>query len=245
MFDYIILGVIQGAVEWVPISSQGVVALISELLIKDFRPIQVALFLHSGTLLAVFIYFRKDWLEILSFKNKILLRFLIISTIVSAFIGFIFYNLIKDLAVGNSLLIITGFGLLFTAYFHKTKKTIKINFDNLAIVAGLLQGLAVIPGFSRSGGTIFGLSLAGLAPEKILKISYLMSAPAVLLMTGFLLIENPVLIFNAWPSLISSLIIGLISLNFLIKFSAKINFFKFALVFSLLCFLGAGLIVLI
>ena len=245
MFDYFVLGIIQGIVEWIPISSQGVVALVSQLIIKDFKPLEVALFLHSGTFLAAVIYFRKDWLDILKFKDKILLRFLIISTIVSALIGFIFYHLIKDLAIGSGLLIITGLGLIFTAYFHKTKKTIKIDFDCLAIIAGLLQGLAVIPGFSRSGGTIFGLSLAGLAPEKILKISYLMSAPAVLIMTGFLLVENPVLIINAWPSLISSLIIGLLSLNFLIKLGSKINFFKFALIFSLLCFLGAGLTMLV
>jgi undecaprenyl-diphosphatase len=245
MFDYFILGIIQGIVEWIPISSQGVVSLVSQLIIKDFNPLEVALFLHSGTLLAAVIYFRKDWFDILKLKDKILLRFLIISTIVSALIGFIFYHLIKDLAVGSGLLIVTGFGLIFTAYFHKTKKTIEINFNCLAIVAGFLQGLAVIPGFSRSGGTIFGLSLFGLPPEKILKISYLMSIPAVLLMTGFLLVENPVLIVNAWPSLISSLIIGLISLNFLIKLGSKINFFKFALIFSLLCFLGAGLTMLV
>ena len=244
MFNYILLGVIQGIVEWVPISSQGVVALVSQFLIEDFQPLEIALFLHLGTFLATLVYFRKDWQEILQFKNKSLFRFLVISTIFSGIVGFIFYYLIKDLAIGNSLLIVTGFGLLFTACFHKTKKSFGINFNKLAIIAGILQGLAVIPGFSRSGSTIFGLSLGNLNPEKILKISYIMSAPAILAMIVFLFFKNPVLILNAWPALVSSFLIGLLSLSFLFKISSKINFFKFALIFALLCFLGAGLTIL-
>ena len=233
MLDYIILGIIQGIFEWIPISSEGVVALASQFLIKEINPVDLALFLHLGTFFAVLVYFRKDWLDILKFKDLVLLRFLTISTIVSGIIGFGLYYLVRDIAI--------GFGLLITAFFHKSKTAFGIDFNKLPIIAGILQGLAVIPGLSRSGATIFGLSLGKLDPAQILKLSYMMSAPVVLAMAVFLSFENPVLISETWLALIFSFLTGLLTLNVLLKITEKINFFKFALIFSFICFLGAGL----
>ena len=240
MENYFILGVLQGIFEWLPISSQGIVAIASLFLAKEFRPIDIALFLHLGTLFAVLIYFRKDWGEVLTLKDLKLFRFLAIATLFSGIVGLPFYYLIREIAIGNSLLVLTGFGLLFTAYFQKRKKILEINFGKLAIIVGILQGLAVIPGFSRSGATIFGLSLGKLKPAEILKISYMLSVPVTLAMIFFLLLKYPFLIFQAWPALISSFLVGLISLSFLMKLTQRINFFKFALIFAFLCFLGAA-----
>lgn len=239
MWEYIFLGVIQGIFEWIPISSEGMVALASQFLLKRFNPIDIALFLHLGTLLAVLIYFKKDWKEIIMLKNPKLFRFLIISTCISLVIGYPLYKMVTNMVIGNSLLIVMGFGLLITSYFHKTKKTYNIRFNNLGIITGFLQGLAVIPGLSRSGSTIFGLSLGKLNPSEILKISYIMSVPLVLISSIYLFLKNPSLMYEGWISLISSFLIGLLSLHFLIKLAKKINFFKFTLTFSLLCFLGA------
>ncbi len=239
MLNYIFLGIIQGIFEWIPISSEGITALASRFLTKGFNPVDLALFLHLGTFFAVLIYFRKYWREILTFKNPKLLYFLIISTVVSLIIGYPVYKMIKSVVVGNSLLIVMGFGLLLTAYFHKAEKTFEIGFKQLAIISGFLQGLAVIPGLSRSGSTIFSLSLAGLKPDKILKISYLMSAPVVLASSCYLILENPNLVFKAWPALIFSFLAGILTLHFLINLAKKIDFFKFALIFSLICFCGA------
>ena len=245
MLDYVILGIIQGIFEWIPISSQGIVAIASQFLIKEVHPLEIALFLHLGTLFAVLIYFRKEWVEVFTFKNTALLRFLVVSAAISGIVGFALYVLIKNIAIGSTLLVITGFGLLLTAYFHKVKRMPGINLNKLAVITGILQGLAVIPGLSRSGATIFGLSLGKLNPEEILKISYMMSAPAVLGMTGFLFFKNPVLISESWPALIFSFLAGFLTLDFLLKVANKIDFFKFALIFAFLCFLGAGLGLLI
>ena len=227
MWAYIFLGIIQGLFEWIPISSEGIVALMSQFLTKTSNSVDLALFLHLGTLFAVLFYFRKEWKKVLTFKNIKLIRFLIISTLVSLIIGYPFYK------------IVTGFGLLLTAYFHKTKRTFKMGFDKLAIICGFLQGMAVIPGLSRSGSTIFGLSLGELTPSETLKISYMMSVPVVLASSAYLLFQNPVLIFEEWLSLVFSFLVGLLGLHFLINLAKKINFYKFALIFSLLCFLGA------
>lgn len=241
MLSNILLGILQGIFEWIPISSEGVVALAGQFLVKEFNPIEVALFLHLGTLLAVLIYFKKDWKEIITFKNQKELRFLIIATVFSLAIGYPFYKLVLNMAVGNTLLLITGFGLLFTAYFQKKEKRFKISQDKLAVITGFFQGLAVIPGFSRSGATIFALSLEKNRPKEILKISYMISVPVVLASSFYLFWQNPTLAFEKWPALLFSFLTGFLTLHFLINLSGKINFFKFALIFSLLCFLGAGI----
>jgi undecaprenyl-diphosphatase len=247
MADYIFLGILQGVFEWIPVSSEGVVVLASHFLIKEINPIDIALFLHLGTLLAVLIYFRKDWLEVLSFKNLPLLRFLIIATLISLVIGYPFYKIISRMTTGAILLFIVGLGLLLTAQAHKFKKSFSLgsskNLNKLAVLTGFLQGLAVIPGLSRSGATIFGLSLGKLSPRQILKISYMMSAPIVLASSIYLFWKNPLLVAG-WPSLISSFLVGLASLSLLMKLAERINFYRFALIFALLCFAG-GLIGLI
>jgi len=238
MLNQIILGIIQGIFEWIPISSEGITSLTAKFLIQDLSPIDIALFLHLGTLLAVLFYFKKDFTQLVKLKDKQLLKFLVIATIISLAIGFPIYLFIKNLTLGNSLLILTGTGLIITAFFHKAKKSFNLNSTSLAITSGFLQGLSVIPGLSRSGSTIFGLSLGRLNPEQILKISYIMSVPVVLASTIYLLLKTPTLI-HYWPALIASFLVGFLTLKFLMNFSRKINFFKFTLIFGILCYLGA------
>lgn len=238
MFVYVLLGILQGLLEWIPISSEGIVALVSQILAVDFNPVDTALFLHLGTLFAVLIYFRQDWIRILTLKDMKLLRFLIISSIFSLIVGYPVYITIRNIAIGNALLLLTGLGLLLTAYFHKPNEALEINDDKLAILAGSLQGLAVIPGLSRSGSTIFGLSLNKLSPTEVLRVSYIMSVPAILASSLFLLVGNPQLVLSGWVSLVFSFLTGLLSLHFLLKLASKINFFKFALFFGLLCIVG-------
>ncbi|MFH1643080.1 MAG: undecaprenyl-diphosphate phosphatase [Patescibacteria group bacterium] len=239
MFKLIVLGIIQGIFEWLPVSSEGIVALLSKYLVSDFNPIEIALFLHLGTVLAVLIYFRKEWRKVIELKDNKLLRFLIISTAISFLIGYPLYNTITDFVIGSNLLILVGFGLLITAFFHKKKISLNMSEDKTALLTGFLQGLSVIPGLSRSGSTIFGLSLGSHDTEKILTTSYMMSLPVILGSTIYLFLNNPVFIIETWPALLSSFLVGLVSLDFLIKKSKEIDFFKFVLTFSVLCFLGA------
>lgn len=240
MWNYIILGILQGFFEWVPISSEGIVILASQFFIDGVNPIDIALFLHLGTLLAVLIYFRKEWLEVLTMKNTDLFRFLVIATVVSLAIGAAIYSLISDIAIGPGLLLLMGIGLLVTAYFQKQKRSLNLSKDWMAVLVGILQGIAVIPGVSRSGSTIFGLSLGRFAPQEILKISYMLSAPAVVAASGLILLKDSGAILASWPALITAFAVGFVSLDFLLKFAKKINFSVFALIFGLLCLAGAA-----
>lgn len=238
LWQYIFLGVIQGIFEWIPVSSEGITALASHFLIKNLNPVDFALFLHLGTLLAAIIYFRKDWWRIIRFKDKELFSFLFISTVVSLLIGFPLYKMVKSAIFGNGLLLVMGVGLLMTAYFHKKNIIWKKGVRYSALLTGFLQGLAVIPGLSRSGATIFGLSLGKIEPGKILKISYLMSVPVVFASTFYLFLQNHSLLLNSWPALVASFLTGILTLHFLIKWAEKMNFFKFVLFFSFICLFG-------
>ena len=240
MLDYIILGAIQGIFEWLPVSSQGITAIATSILIKEANPIDVALFLHVGTFFSVLIYFRKEWIKVFTLKDIIFFRFLFVATLFSGVVGVLLYSLIESIVIGSSLLFIVGAGLFITALFHKFKKHKEIKGDKLAVLSGLLQGLSVIPGLSRSGSTIFGLSLGMSETKEILKISYMMSAPVTIGMAFFMFIKEPVLVQESWPALISSFLVGILSLDILLKFAKRIDFFKFAIIFAILCFIGAG-----
>jgi len=237
MLDYVLLGVIQGIFEWLPVSSEGIAALFADFL-KIGNPLDVALFLHFGTLLASIIYFKQDWLRVIRIKDKKFFQFLLISSPISLLVGYVLYNMIQGQAIGRGLLFLTGCGLLITAFLHKKKVKFALGDKETALLSGLLQGLAVIPGLSRSGATVFGLSLSNMSPDKILKYSYMMSVPAITASTLYFLLKDVSVALIAWPAIVSSFVTGYFCLGFLIKISQKIDFFKFAFGFSLFCFLG-------
>ncbi|MFO8016148.1 MAG: undecaprenyl-diphosphate phosphatase [Candidatus Woesearchaeota archaeon] len=240
MLEYILLGILQGIFEWLPVSSEGIVALLGNLMGGEFNPVDIALFLHLGTLLAVMIYFAGDWKDVLILKQKDLLVFLIITTAVSLPIGFLLYSAVRDAAVGAGLLFIVGSGLILTSFFHRTRKSLNLGMRKLAVLAGVLQGMAVIPGLSRSGSTIFGLSMGKLKPEQILRLSYMMSAPAVLASSAYLLIREPLMI-HGWPAVVSSFAAGMLALHLLMRLSQRINFFMLTLIFGILCLAGGAI----
>lgn len=241
MWLYILLGTIQGIFEWIPVSSEGVVALISQFLIKDLDSLDLAIFLHLGTMFAVLIYFRKEWINLILIKDKEFFKFFIIVTIVSGSIGYFIYQLSGNIIMGSGLLFLMGFGLIFTSFMQRKKISIKINENYFPIIVGILQGLSSIPGVSRSGSTIFGLSLKEKDPETILKQSYLISVPVVIGSSLYLFIKNPILISQGWVALIFSFIFGIISLKIILSWARKINFSLFTLIFGLICICGACL----
>jgi undecaprenyl-diphosphatase len=239
MWDYILLGFLQGIFEWIPISSEGVVAIFSSYLVKDYNSVDLALFLHLGTVLAAIVYFWKDWINLAQFKDKEFLRFFIIVTFISGTLGFFVYKMARDVSMGSGLLALTGLGLLLTSWFQKTNIKLKINKDVSSIIVGLLQAISAIPGVSRSGSTVFGLSLTESDPTEILKRSYMISVPVVIGSSLYLYIKDPVIASSSWIAVIFSFIFGIISLKLLLDFSKKVNFSKFTLIFGLLCLLGA------
>lgn len=239
MFEYIILGILQGIFEWIPVSSEGIVALFSNYFIKDLNVVDVAIFLHLGTFFSVLIYFWKDWLDLLKLKDVKFLKFFILTTIISGGIGFLLYDLSKEIVMGGGLLLLMGFGLLLTSFFQKRKINFNLDKKYGPFLIGILQGVSVVPGVSRSGSTIFGLSFFEKDPLKILKISYLLSAPIVIASSGYLYLKNPDILFDGgWVALIFAFIFGILTLKILFDLTKKINFSLFTLIFGILCILS-------
>jgi len=263
IIQQILLGIIQGITEWLPISSSGFTILFMSSVLNitnfDFL-IHTSLFLHLGTFLAALIYFRKDVWNLLKsitkYKNsqeetQKILKFLIIATLISGAIGILILQLLyhyeSELAVTGRT--ITGFIailLLFTGFIQLKKKKMGLRQEsNLktkdGILLGIAQGFSSLPGISRSGITISSLMLRNFNDPSALRLSFLMSLPIVLAGNILLNLNGFTLTSAAIYGLIASFIFGLLTIHAMITISKRINFGWFALVFGLLM-LGSLLI---
>jgi len=184
----IILGLIQGLAEWLPISSTAHLKIAQQLLGFAATPL-FDVTLHLGTLVVVVFYFRKDVKNILKalahldFKSEYgqLIPLIIVATIPTGIIGLLYVKFLEDtlqtfLAIGITFLI--GATILYTSRIGKENTdTITIT---IALIMGAAQGLATFPGLSRSGITISTALLLGLKREKAFKFSFLLSIPAII-----------------------------------------------------------------
>ncbi len=187
----IILGIIQGLTEFLPVSSSGHLELAKYFLRYDASQsdsMVMTVTLHAATALSTIIVFRKDILEILSglfsfdkesvnFSLKIIL-----SMIPAAFVGVMFDEQLESLF--NEQIVLVGFmllltgGLLFLADRAKDSEK-SVSFPN-AIVIGIAQAIAILPGISRSGATIGISVLLGVDKSKSARFSFLMVVPLIL-----------------------------------------------------------------
>jgi len=238
MLDSIILGIVQGLTEWLPVSSSGHLVIFEE-----FFKMKTSLFfniiLHLGSLLVLLIVFRNDIKKIIlsffkkEYKNYRKIGYLmIIGTIFTGIIVLIFkdlfVNLFSNTLVVGIALMITG-SLLFFSKFTKEKKQ-EVNFKD-SIFIGLMQGVAIIPGISRSGSTIsLGLFL-GVKREEAARFSFLLFIPAVIGALLFDLFELKTFDNNLLSLVIGfivSFIVSYFTLKWFLKLIRNKSFHKFA-----------------
>ena len=271
MIEYIMLAILQGLFEWLPISSSGQVMIVS---INFFGiPPEIAyslsIWMHLGTALAVLVKLRKDYIQII--KSVIPRKFkvdeddikkrnwLIYATIGTAITAIPLYLLFKfviiegfDATQGDmltlvisGLLIVTGIVLLtFKRKFGK--KNIKNVSDRELIkdssISGLIQGIAILPGISRSGFTVSTILFEKYDQDQSLKLSFLMSVPVVLASIGMDIIfgEGSVFgtidIFTILIITAVSFIVGYLSMELLLKIAQKINFSYFCILYGVISF---------
>ena len=191
IIDAIILGIIQGLTEFLPVSSSGHLELGKAILGDDSLPQESLLFtvvLHFATALSTIVVFRKDVLDIFKglFKftwndeTKFSLK-IIISMIPAALIGLFFEKELEQLFGGNIVLV--GFMLIITALLlylaGKAKNTEKpVSYTN-AFIIGVSQAIAMLPGISRSGATISTSVLLGNDKNRAARFSFLMVVPLI------------------------------------------------------------------
>jgi len=188
----VVLSIVQGITEWLPVSSSGHLAIIQTIFNLNV-PVLFDILLHLGSMLAVVLIFREDIIKMISAVLKLdfkseegkLALFIVAASIPTAIIGFAFKSLFESfftnlLAVGIGLLI-TGTFLFICERFSK-KKELKLK-D--ALIIGAVQGIAIIPGISRSGATIGTGLLLGIDKEKAARFSFLLAIPAIIGATIF------------------------------------------------------------
>lgn len=178
VFFALILGVLQGLTEFLPVSSSGHLV-IAQSLLPDFEQPGVLfdVILHAGTLIAILLFFRKTLFSLT--KNYLLL--LVVGTVPAIFVGLIFQSLVEGLFESAKLV---GFTLLLTAFINfqtdKARSGKKKESIMDSLIIGAAQAVAIIPGISRSGSTIFAGTKLRLEPNKAAEFSFLLSIPAVL-----------------------------------------------------------------
>lgn len=258
-FEATILGLVQGLAEFLPISSSGHLALLQNWFdIDETKVLLFTVLLHVGTLVSVFIVYWKDIWElikelVLTIKDlctgkglrmeerpvRKLGVMIIVATIPTAIIGFAFsdffdslYTSVLPIGIG---LIITGFLLVLAEKIGTANRGIKeMNIRN-AIFVGLVQGIAICPGISRSGSTLFGSLVCNLDRKFAVKFVFLISIPSIL---GSAILEAPAAIETGvtaaqmgpvlWGMAVAA-VSGLVAIKTMIKIVSdkKLSYFSY------------------
>lgn len=233
MFDYVLLGIIQGVTEFLPVSSSGHLIIIQRLLGITQNQVAISVVLHLGTALALVVFFFKDLLKLLN--NFRLLLFLFITTVITAIVGLSGKDFFESLFISTVpvalALIATGFTLILTKEFMEGKRN-NVTFKD-AVILGFTQSIAIIPGISRSGITISTLLFRRMDRENSFRFSFLAAIPVIF---GAAIVEAKDIYFaikteigNLLVGFIVSFLVGVISLNILkiVLKKAKLYYFGY------------------
>ena len=256
MLEPIVFGILQGIFEWLPISSQGNLVLVMVGLagIAATEAFKLSIFLHIGTLFSALVYLRKDVAQVLrgllkykpgySSETDSLVSFLLLSTIITAIVGLpLFLYISAAEFAGEVLLALVGLALIITGIIQKFSPAKgagkKLNFKD-TVLLGFLQGLSIIPGISRSGITTSALLLRKYEAKQALRLSFLMSLPAVFMA------EVALVAFGSLPEVTAAeaavgigaaFIVGLVSIHALLKLAVRVSFWKFCIAIGVIAML--------
>lgn len=238
----LVLGVVQGLTELLPISSSAHLNLIPWIFNWNI-PESFDVALHFGTLLAIVIYFFKDWLKLIkggyeqvvkkkkTFEGK-MFWYLVAATIPGGIIGFLLDYFVGD-ALNMPLLIAGALIVMGIILYIADKKALnKTDYEHMTFkqtfIIGISQALAFIPGVSRSGVTMTTGRIMGVDRESTAKYSFLLSTPIVL---GATLYKFKDFVFGMpfIVGVLSSFLVGLVVIRFLLKYLQKGSFKVFAI----------------
>ena len=196
LWKAIFLGFVQGMAEFLPISSSGHLVLFEKLLNFHQQGIAFDIFVHFGTLFSIFVVFRKELIWMLWAPYKVWVEkstdpqylkylkwdlYIIVATIPAGFVGLFLKDsaerLFSEILVVLVALLFTALIMILTQFLTYRKKD--FNFGNTFII-GIAQAIAIIPGVSRSGSTIFTGMAFGIERQDVARFSFLMSIPAIL-----------------------------------------------------------------
>ena len=262
----IILGIVQGLSEFLPISSSGHLVILPWIFNWQDQGLAFDVALHWGTLLAVLAYFRKEWIEMfksllpnsveanlpqnlrkVNFRNRQLFFFILLASIPGAIFGFLFKNLAENIFRSPLLIVFTLSGFAFFLWWFDKKGKKEKFLKNLnwraALFIGFSQALAIIPGVSRSGITITAALALGFERRAAARFSFLLAAPIIF---GAGLVKIPSLVNGNinFPiiliGILSSSIAGFLAIKYLLRYleTRSYNIFVYYRIIFALIILG-------
>jgi undecaprenyl-diphosphatase len=244
----VLLGVVQGISEWLPISSKTQIIIVSSLFLglTFSEGYTLGLFLEFGSFIAATIYFRKEVVLVLKSivgkgtpEGKLLLKYLVVLTAITAVMGIVIYEAVSAVNLGNAIgvpMIILGCvlildGLLIT--ISRKRYVPRLTLETMSmkdlIVIGFAQGLAAFPGVSRSGATVSAMLLLGTDGKTAFRLSFLALIPASLGATGVTLllsrheIQGSITLLSPATLLVAiavTVVVGLATITWLLRVAA-------------------------
>ena len=251
----VVLGLLQGTFEWLPVSSQGIIVVVHSLLFDGeiAEGIGYSLWLHVGTVPSVLVAFRKETAQIVGevlarpTRPSPLVTFLLVSTVVSGVVGLPLLLYLTDLSesAGAAAMVVVGVALLFTGVLQVVRRGPGArDRDDMEVrdglLAGVSQGLAVIPGLSRSGVTVAALLWRGFDRREALVLSFLMSVPASLAAAAFAVLDGAFVV--SAEALVGAAVAfgtGLVTIKLLVAVAERVNFAVFVLIAGAAIIAGA------
>ena len=237
MFETLILSIVQGVTEFLPVSSSSHLILISEFVNFEKKSLSIDVSLHVGSFLAVVVYFYKDIINF--FENRELFLKIIISSLPIMVLGVVLVqtNLIdqlRNLKIIGWMTLVFGI-LLYVGDKSKSSRNLKNNFSyKSAIIIGLFQIFSLIPGVSRMGISVTAARILKFNRVDAGKISFLLSIPTLGAVSIFglkNLIESDDLSFSImnFTGIISSFVFSIITIKYFLKFLEKFSLNAFVI----------------
>lgn len=240
----ILIGLIQGVAEFLPISSSGHLVVLYDIFNITDSTILLSILLHLATLFAVVIVYFKDIITLIKNPFCKTNKLLVTATIPTVIIVLIFEGLIGSAFEGDFVIIgflITAIVLVISEYISSKKQkgnvsdilNLNISYKNACII-GVAQGIACVPGISRSGSTIATALCLGENKEDATKFSFLMSIPIIIasFLYELLKIDKATFDFSVieiFVGFLVAFIVGIISIRFMIKFVKKQKLYVFSI----------------
>lgn len=249
----IILGIVQGLTEFLPVSSSGHLTLLQEIFGIGGDALFTTVALHFGTLCAVIVYYFKDLCGLLKKENHKTIWLLVIATIPAGIMMLLLNNVIESVFSTSKFLcfgfLLTAILLLVADYAGKKIAEHKPLTVKSALIMGLAQSMAIFPGISRSGSTITsGLVIAKGERKSVADFSFFMSIPIILGSTIFELFTVDFSNINIVATIfgvIAAFITGYLAIKFMLKLIGKCNFKWFSLylfILSIITFINGFIV---
>ena len=246
----IVLAIVQGLTEFLPISSSGHLVLVPNVAGWADQGLAFDVAVHFGSLLAVVVYFRHDIVELMNGAMRVLVNRraddassrlalgIALGTLPAALAGFAFAGWIEVNLRSPHVVVATlafyGIVMALADRFGRSERTVANVALRDALIIGVAQALALVPGTSRSGVTITAGRLLGLKRQEAARFSFLLSAPVILLATGHALLstvlsDQPVAWLMLTISAFLSAVVAYVCIDLMMRFVGRIGLLPFAI----------------